>query len=102
LFERYGGGFIVLARFLDGARQLNGIVAGILGMRWWIFTAFNVLGALLWVGVWGMGTYYLSEHVQTVDALIQKVNPWFSGFVVLAAVGMILYLLRGRSASTRG
>jgi hypothetical protein len=49
-----------------------------------------------------MGTYYLSEHVQTVDALIQKVNPWFSGFVVLAAVGMILYLLRGRSASTRG
>lgn len=102
LFERYGGGFIVLARFLDGARQLNGIVAGVLGMRWWTFTAFNVLGAVLWVGIWGLGTYYLSEHLHAIDAFIRRINPWFGGIVLLGVIASVVYLLRGRAASGRG
>lgn len=34
-FSRYGGGLIVIGRFFDGLRQLNGIAAGILEMPWW-------------------------------------------------------------------
>ena len=40
-FSRYGGGLIVVGRFFDGLRQLNGIAAGILEMPWWTFTAYN-------------------------------------------------------------
>ncbi len=96
LFERYGGGIIVLARFFDGPRQLNGIVAGTLEMRWWVFTAFNVIGAILWVGVWGLGTYYLSEHVRTIEALIRRINPWVLGIALLALLALLVYLFRGR------
>jgi membrane protein DedA with SNARE-associated domain len=96
LFERFGGGFIVLARFFDGPRQLNGILAGTLAMPWWLFTVFNVLGALLWVGVWGLGTFYLAEHLHAVHALIQKINPWIAGAVALALIAVLAYLFRGR------
>lgn len=96
LFERYGGGFILLARFLDGPRQLNGIIAGTLEMRWWVFTVFNILGAVLWVSVWGLGTYYLSEHLHAIDAFIRQLNPWAIGIAVLGVLSLVVYLLLGR------
>jgi membrane protein DedA with SNARE-associated domain len=96
LFERFGGGFILLARFLDGPRQLNGIVAGVLEMRWWVFTTFNVLGALLWVGIWALGTYYLSEHLVAIEAVIRRVNPWAAGLVVIGLLATLAYLFVGR------
>ncbi|MGB5833160.1 MAG: DedA family protein, partial [Thiohalocapsa sp.] len=100
LFERYGGGFIVMARFLDGPRQLNGIIAGILEMRWWVFTAFNVLGAVLWVGLWGLGTYFLSEHLRAVDAFIRQINPWVGAIVAIGVVAFLIYLFQGRQHQT--
>ena len=96
LFDRFGGGFIVLARFFDGPRQLNGILAGTLAMPWWLFTVFNVLGAVLWVGIWGLGTYYLYEHLHAAHALIRKLNPWIAGAVALALIAGVVYLVRGR------
>lgn len=96
LFERYGGGIILLARFVDGPRQLNGIVAGTFGMHWWVFTVFNLVGAMLWVGVWGLGTYYLSEHLPAVELFLRRLNPWFVGLAVIAIPILIAYLFRGR------
>ena len=96
LFQRFGGGFVMLARFLDGPRQLNGILAGVLEMRWWTFTLFNVLGALLWVGIWGLGTYYLWEHVGTVHTFLTRINPWVAGAVAVGLVAALGYLFRGR------
>lgn len=90
MFKRYGGGFVLLARFLDGPRQLNGIVAGVLEMPWWVFTCFNILGALLWVGIWGLGTYYASEHLSTVHAILEHINPWA---IVIAVTGLLAALV---------
>jgi membrane protein DedA with SNARE-associated domain len=88
-FSRYGGGLIVIARFVDGLRQLNGIAAGILGMPWWTFTIYNVLGAALWVGCWGLGIYYLDEHWSAILGFIRQANPWVAG----AAFGGVLVLI---------
>jgi membrane protein DedA with SNARE-associated domain len=96
LFDRYGGGFILLARFFDGPRQLNGILAGTFNMPWWLFTVFNVIGAVLWVSVWGLGTFYLSEHLHAVDALLRQVNPWIAGIVVISVIAAAVYLFRGK------
>ena len=51
-FDRRGAVIITLARFIEGLRQANGIIAGISGMHWRRFLAFNALGAALWVGTW--------------------------------------------------
>jgi membrane-associated protein len=52
-YERYGPITIVLARFLPFVRTFAPFVAGVAHMNRARFTAFNVLGATLWV--WGVG-----------------------------------------------
>src|SRR5271165_3513979 len=43
-FRRYGGIVVAGARFIEGLRQANGIVAGITRMAWPRFLFFNALG----------------------------------------------------------
>ncbi|WP_063736300.1 VTT domain-containing protein [Kitasatospora aureofaciens] len=52
-FARHGGKVVLVARFVDGLRQYNGIIAGTTGMPWRRFAPFNLLGAVLWTAVWG-------------------------------------------------
>lgn len=99
-FSRYGGGLIVVARFFDGPRQLSSIAAGTLEMPWWTFTLFNVIGAALWVGCWGLGVYYLDEHLHAILATIRRCNPWVATLTLAAVVGLILVLWRGYRART--
>ena len=49
-FDRHGGWIIIVARFVEGLRQANGIIAGMSGIHWAKFLVFNAIGAALWVG----------------------------------------------------
>src|SRR5260370_4081178 len=51
-FDQHGGQVITIARFIEGLRQANGIIAGISGMHWRRFLAFNALRAALWGATW--------------------------------------------------
>lgn len=64
-FNRHGGKIVVVARFIDGLRQANGIIAGVSEMKWRRFLIFNVIGALLWVVTWALVGYYGGTHIQT-------------------------------------
>ncbi len=46
-FDRHGGKVVTIARFIDGLRQVNGLLAGIAGMHWLNFLGYNALGAAL-------------------------------------------------------
>jgi membrane protein DedA with SNARE-associated domain len=65
-FDRHGAWIITIARFVEVLRQANGIVAGITGMRWLRFLAFNALGAALWVGTWVSLGYLAGSHIVTI------------------------------------
>ena len=65
-FERHGGPIIIVARFIPGLRQANGIVAGISELRWSTFVAFNALGAALWTTAWTVTGYFGGNHVNTI------------------------------------
>lgn len=43
-FEHHGGKVVTIARFIEGLRQANGIVAGTSDMPWRRFLIFNALG----------------------------------------------------------
>jgi membrane protein DedA with SNARE-associated domain len=99
LVKRHGGLVILLARFLDGLRQLNGIVAGMMRMPWWTFTAYNVSGAILWTCAWGLGSYYLGRDVHVIAGFFHR-HRWslyVAGVIVFLAI--VLYLLRLREKS---
>ena len=97
LFKRRGGIVILLARFLDGLRQLNGIVAGILRMPWWTFTAYNVAGAILWTCAWGIGTYTLGRDIHVIAAFFQRHRPLLLALGAIAFGALVVYLLRSRT-----
>jgi len=65
-FERHGGWIIIVARFIEGLRQANGIIAGISGLHWAKFLVFNAIGAALWVAVWTSVGYFSGSHIDTI------------------------------------
>ena len=97
-FERHGGKVVSVARFIEGLRQLNGIIAGTMEMHWARFLIFNAIGAALWVGVWTSVGYVAGDHVETVANYFSYVAIGV-GVVFLAAVGWHLHHRRSRRRS---
>lgn len=96
LFRRYGGGLVLVARFFDGLRQLNGLVAGMLELPWRVFTGFNLLGAVLWTGVWGLGTYWLDRDISMVHQIFAKIGPVAVVLTLVGFVALMVYLFHQR------
>jgi membrane protein DedA with SNARE-associated domain len=88
-FDRHGGKVIVIARFVEGLRQANGIIAGITGMHWAKFAVFNALGAALWVGVWVSIGYFSGDHIDSIYHTATRYEAYFGilvGLVILAFI----------------
>jgi membrane protein DedA with SNARE-associated domain len=64
-FNRHGGKVVVAARFVEGLRQANGIIAGLSDMRWLKFILYNMLGAAIWVACWSGIGYLGGNHIDT-------------------------------------
>ena len=92
-FNRYGQGVIVVARFFDGLRQLNGIMAGLLHMPWKTFTICNILGAALWTGVWGLGSYLLEKEIAWFHVSFRLLEPLIAMLILLVVLAFFLYTL---------
>ena len=88
-FTRYGIGFVLFARFFEVLRQLNGIVAGTVGMPLRAFLLSNFAGSALWVGLWGLGSWRLGKQMQNYSDITQKA----SALVVVLALIVLLVLL---------
>jgi membrane protein DedA with SNARE-associated domain len=71
-FSRHGGRIVAVARFIQGFRQFNGIIAGISEMRWKKFLVFNLLGAALWVGLWVGAAALLSNDKKLLAEFIKR------------------------------
>jgi membrane protein DedA with SNARE-associated domain len=83
-FRRRGTLVVVIARFVEGLRQANGLIAGTVGMHWKKFFAANLLGATLWVAVWASLGYLAGNHVETVSKYFTYVAIGLAVLVVLA------------------
>ncbi len=90
-FEKYGGWFVTFARFFEVLRQVNGVVAGAAAMPYRRFLLFNATGALLWVGVWGLGTFRLGRHLQGYAGYFDEIGLYFIVALMVALVALLLY-----------
>jgi membrane protein DedA with SNARE-associated domain len=84
-FNRRGAIVITFARFVEGLRQANGIIAGITGMHWLRFLIFNAIGAALWVGTWVSLGYFAGNHIGTIYHYITLYS-----YYVLIALGVLI------------
>lgn len=92
-YLRYGGLIVIVARFIEGFRQLNGIVAGTMGMTWHTFLLFNAIGALLWCATWGLGLYYASGTIMHLWQTLEPLHIWGWAIIAVAVVLGGIYLL---------
>ena len=98
-FSRYGGIVVTVARFIEGLRQANGIVAGISEMPWPRFLAFNALGAALWVAVWTSIGYLAGNHITTIYDAITRYSLYVLIALAAAVIALIIRtVVRRRSA----
>lgn len=63
----HGAKVVTVARFIEGLRQANGILAGISKMPWLSrFVPYNIAGAALWVGLWTAVGYTAGSHLTSL------------------------------------
>ena len=90
-FDRHGGKIVAVARFVDGLRQFNGVVAGVVSMPSWRFLAFNALGAAVWSTLWGGVGYLAGQHINAIYDNVQRYQTYL---LIALAVGFALILAR--------
>jgi len=95
-FDRRGSIVITFARFVEGLRQANGIIAGITGMHWLRFLVFNAIGAALWVGTWVTIGYFAGNNITTVYHYITLYSYYVLAGLVVLIVGYIVWRRRRR------
>jgi membrane protein DedA with SNARE-associated domain len=100
-FERHGGKVVVVARFIEGLRQVNGIVAGTSAMTWRRFLVFNALGAALWVGTWSAVGYFAGNHITAIYEQVTRYSLYVGIGIALVLLALIARALLRRRARSR-
>ena len=98
-FNRHGGRIVVVARFVEGLRQINGLLAGSVGMQWPKFLGYNALGAVLWVCWWSLLGYFAGEHIGAIYDGFERYKWYVIGAAALVIVGYVVHRVRRRRAS---
>lgn len=60
-YKEYGARTMVLSRFIPVIRTFAPVVAGIAEMKFGLFTVTNVIGGVLWVGLFLYGGYFFGS-----------------------------------------
>ena len=72
-YEKHGGKTLVIARFMPIVRTFVPVVAGLAKMNFRSYTAYNVLGAVLWIWLMLFTGYFLGRFVPGIEHHITKV-----------------------------
>jgi membrane protein DedA with SNARE-associated domain len=91
IVNRFGGIVVVIARYIVGLREANGIIAGITEMRWLTFGIFNVIGACAWVATWVTLGDVAGDHINAIYAVINRVSVYL---LIAIAVLLAAYVAR--------
>ena len=92
-YEKYGAKTIVLARFVPIVRTFAPFVAGMGRMSYGKFSLYNVLGALLWVGLFVPAGYFFADH-----PLVRKnFTLVMLAIIVISVLPAVFEILRERS-----
>src|SRR5271169_693932 len=91
-YEKYGGETIIITRFVPIVRTFAPFVAGIGHMSYVKFTAYNVAGGGLWVGLLLFGGYWFGQ----LDFVKQHFGIVELAIIFISVLPMVIEFLRHR------
>jgi membrane protein DedA with SNARE-associated domain len=95
IVSRYGGIVVVIARYIVGLREANGIIAGISQMRRVTFSMYNLIGACAWVATWVTIGDVAGSHIDTIYKDVNRYALYLLiALVVLLAAYIVLRVRR--------
>jgi membrane protein DedA with SNARE-associated domain len=90
LFQRYGIGLVLTARFVAFFRSLLALIAGANRMPFANFAIASTVGAIAWVLLYGLAAYYLGKEIE------RFAKPVALAAAVLGAIAIIFMLASWR------
>jgi membrane-associated protein len=94
-YEKHGGKTIILARFIPIIRTFAPFVAGVGAMTYPRFVTFNIVGAVLWVGIFTSLGYFFGN----LPAVEENFTLVILAIIFLSVLPPIIEFLRERAKS---
>jgi len=94
-YEKHGGKTLVLGRFLPIVRTFAPIIAGVIKIDFKKFMAYNIIGAVAWIGSIGSIAYFLGIRFPEVENYLGYI---FIGLIVLTALPIVWNLIKRKKA----
>lgn len=85
-FEKYGARTLIISRFLPVIRTFAPILAGISKMKYSSYLMFNVIGAVLWVGILVTAGYYFGEKFPWIVNYVHYIIIFFLAITTFTVV----------------
>jgi membrane-associated protein len=91
-YEKHGGKTIILARFVPIIRTFAPFVAGVGGMSYPRFITYNVVGAVLWVGLFVLGGYFFGN----ISVVRENFTLVILAIIAISVLPIVVEALRAR------
>ena len=91
-FNKHGGKTIVIARFMPFIRTFIPFVAGASRMNYRYFIIYNVIGALLWVGICTILGYYFGN----IPIVKDNFSTVLLAIIFISVLPVVIGLIRGK------
>lgn len=91
-YEKHGGKTIILARFIPIIRTFAPFVAGVGAMSYPKFITYNVVGAVLWVGIFVLGGYFFG----TIPVVQKNFTLVIMAIILISVMPVVVEALRAR------
>ena len=91
-YEKHGGKTIILARFVPIIRTFAPFVAGVGAMSYPKFLTYNVVGAVLWVGLFVLGGYFFGN----ISVVRENFTLVILAIIAISVLPIVIEALRAR------
>jgi membrane-associated protein len=93
-FEKHGGKTIILARFVPIVRTFAPFVAGVGRMTYSKFLLYNVVGGILWVGLFVWAGYFFGN----LPVVKENFGFVIIAIIILSVLPMVVEIVRAKMA----
>ena len=91
-YEKHGGKTIIMARFVPIIRTFAPFVAGVGAMSYPKFLTYNVVGAVLWVGLFVLGGYFFGN----ISVVRENFTLVILAIIAISVLPIVIEALRAR------